>query len=382
MAKRESPIPPGGDAVVAPAEHNPPHPVFTQRARTAVLLLAVLTVVVSFAAVVSAPQAVTVSATPASPLRFLAYNICGGYASCTPQIKVDDLHGESAHRSGEVVRQAREWNTDVILLNEVCAHQYLDIERMLRGEGYVGLYAKTTNSSSGCRNSRHPGATGTEEGLALFARGLEPVPAAGSAYDLGSPDGPDPDDEVYKLLCGDTRLQGRQARACVTHWAANAPMRARAQAAQARIHVDRWLDEGIPVVVGGDLNQYPFSVGLNNFYGFNNGNGRFIEVDETDRDHYRNGQNTADSCVPKNPGKVPAEDWANCVPCEPDAARCRSGASTYDVLKNVDIKPDYIFLSERDFTNAVGETVPTDPTVSDHEILRGSAHWRLPAGNS
>ncbi|MET8152729.1 LamG domain-containing protein [Actinoplanes sp. NPDC049668] len=148
--------------------------------------------------------------------------------------------------------------------------------------------------------------------------------------------------------------------------------------------MDPWLDAGIPVVVGGDLNRSPFGTVLNGFYGMDNGTGRFTEVDEADGQYFQAAVDTVGGCEQAAPA-----DRANCVPCPSSATRCRSGEPTFDVWNQAEPqlhrKLDYIFLSREHFTDVVGDAVQeapyADPTITDHSALRGAARWRTSAPN-
>ncbi|MEU8814730.1 endonuclease/exonuclease/phosphatase family protein [Actinoplanes sp. NPDC048796] len=263
-------------------------------------------------------------------LRFLAYNICGSGGSraflCTDDM-TNASRGEVPARAGEVERQVAEWNPDAVFLNEVCRNQYDAMDEKLETSGYTGLFVRTATTANCWVDG---GAGSADAGLALFARNLSPLPARRL-------DPPGAVGEQYYLLCGDTTAQGTTIRVCSTHWTASDPAANRYQADQVEKIVNPWLDAGIPVVLGGDLNVEPGDETLDHLYT------RFAEVG---------------------------------APC----ADCRSGEATYDQWKppadRPDTKLDYIFLSRDHFTGLSGDAVDADPTVTDHQALRGAARLR------
>ncbi|MGW6691546.1 endonuclease/exonuclease/phosphatase family protein [Streptomyces sp. NPDC054961] len=322
-------------------------------------------------------------------VRFLSYNICGNsLESDTPQ----PLWGCRRHREVElrrqkVVAEATAWKADLVFLQEVCEKQYTAIADALKGYGYTGYFVSTKSPSTKDPKLCSIGGTPGNYGIAVLAKGkVTDEEALDPATGVAGKTEPTTLPEKWYAACVEAMVQSVKTRACSVHLWPNysevddLPVLTDLTEMQAKNLVGKeWLNTGTPVVLGGDFNPIrgatnstrPRSSDLDALYRSElggNGSGRFIEVDETDADHFD-------------------------APCKPPVVttppkNCRSGQSTHshptaagDVS---DGKFDYIFVDKDHFKNVAAEARPRDMDVSDHHPYRGAAtfsHCNNPADN-
>jgi len=266
-------------------------------------------------------------------LNVLSYNVCGG--SCRRHLTLGDW---TSRMSSHLTRT----NADVILFQELCRGQYDSLRRALAGR-YEARWVGTVGDNQGCGKQWGSGADSASArrgfGIATFVKGSGSIrqertwwlPRQG-------------DDESRALLCVDAVAGGRAVRVCNTHldWHADVQQ---VQAEFVAKLVSPWTAY-VPVVLGGDLNAEPTESSMALFYDHHTGGrGVFQEVDETDKKYFGG-------------------------TCPKSANRCRSGEGT-DGRK----KLDYIFLSRRHFSAAVGDAT-AEADVSDHALLHGVGVWR------
>ncbi|SCD55323.1 Metal-dependent hydrolase, endonuclease/exonuclease/phosphatase family [Streptomyces sp. SolWspMP-sol7th] len=296
---------------------------------TAALLLCLSAHVLS--ATVAAADTVEPGSAP--PLRSISYNVCGASAACRSEL---DLPSWTAIVTG----QARDWNADSVMLQELCHGQWESLRDAL--PGYQGVWTKTVDAP-GC--AKWSGDTGF--GLGLFVK--SPAVDRFSA-NLTVPTGQEP----RAVLCARGPVQGRTTLTCTTHLAQY--ITPDNGSAQALAHIDSWA-AGLPVTLGGDFNAGPQYAALDPLRAGTPGTGPFAEADENDRDYFT----------------------AACL--EAGATTCRSGEPTAGGQKF-----DHVFLSARDFRTVRADAVQPDTggagPLSDHLLLRAAAaaESRAPSG--
>ncbi|MFI1017694.1 endonuclease/exonuclease/phosphatase family protein [Streptomyces sp. NPDC020965] len=339
--------------------------------RLRALFIALLTAVMAGGLLVPVSSADTVSPGSAPVLRFLSYNICGNNDTTADCSLTDEVN----QRSAEVVRQATEWDSDILFLQEVCRSQYDEVRRRLASLGYEGTFERMltpAQDGSGdlCKYTPSGGTAVPENdfGIAVFAKG--PIVAL-PALHLYSPT----KDARWKAACLETALQGRTTRACSVHLTHNDRPERTKQAESLARQVKPWIDQGIPVVLGGDFNPQheitdpndptkkiieprlaPLAEPLSRLYSHSGGTGQFIETDQADA----------------------ARFTPECLALAPPAGQCRSGEPTLradTTIGRVEAKYDYIFVSEAHFKNVVADAMPRHAGVSDHYAYRGAATW-------
>jgi endonuclease/exonuclease/phosphatase family metal-dependent hydrolase len=284
---------------------------------------------------------------PEVPARFFHFNMCGAKrdsSDCTS-------HGNSGEGTAvpAIVSSIldtrpdapRPGRPDIVTLNEVCETQFTAILTGLSAAGYAmnGRFATAKAAEGNCENT-------SNYGNAVLTR--QPITNDGDdqiAFPLPLPE---ETGEVRTLLCVDTPLRGRAIKACSVHLSPGDGKQGPQAAAVADV-VNDFVDAGIPVLIGGDLNVEPDHDALDVLYDHHGGTGRFREVDETDWEQFG--------------------DFANHCR-ELYEHSCRTGEATFDNLLLPDPKIDYIFLTE-DF--AALEADATTSPHSDHDPLRGSA---------
>jgi endonuclease/exonuclease/phosphatase family metal-dependent hydrolase len=284
----------------------------------------------SIVAVLAATAVPAHAAATATTVRAITWNVCG--AACA--------YGDPQPLATQAARAVRAWNADILFLQEVCVNQVAAIRSAL--PGYEGTF-KSQLRTSRC------GGTG-KHGIAIFVRGSssnERWTNLGGTEGLTGPE--------YFLLAVDGRTaDGRTYTAATAHLRVKcdaeydyddcAPITNGARIEQSEIIVDEleWLvDDGVPVVLGGDFNMLPASEPMSMFYGRNAGGyGVFAEADGTEA-----------------------------------GAGGRGGEST---ACDKDQKIDYVFYSMAQFKDLDGDAAAcaTVDRVSDHRLLRATATLR------
>jgi endonuclease/exonuclease/phosphatase family metal-dependent hydrolase len=272
-------------------------------------------------------------------LHFSSYNLCGN--ECPLKNGTSD---SKTARTQDVLDEASAsgWNADGIFLQEVCADQYNTLNAGLQPLGYHGMFTQTVRAGTPkvCGG-------GYAYGLALFVKGTV-VDSTSLVLTSG--------DEVEPIIvpCIEANIRGQVLWGCSVHlyWVAD-PTLNQLEAVKLAAQVAAWEDAGIPVVLGGDFNALPRTTSMSDFYSpsaDDGGHGRFVEADETDKSYF------------------------NQQVCDPVARLyCRSGETTYnDDSSGGTAKIDYLLFSERYFRDAVGDALPRDRSVSDHQIFRAA----------
>lgn len=265
----------------------------------------------------------------APPVRTITYNVCGAH-DCQTDL---DLTAWTA----ELVEQTLAWDTDALMLQELCFGQWAALRDAL--PGYSGVWTSTTTDPD-CGDWSVTG--DTRFGLGVFVK----APAVERyAANLTVPAGKEP----RSVLCARGPVDGRTTLACTTHLAQY--IEPDNGSAQAMGYIDTWA-AGAPVILGADLNagtgtEYdpvlnPIRTGLP-------GTGPFAEADGTDQTFF------TEAC--KGSG----------------ATSCHTGEPTIASGK----KFDHVFLSARDFHTVRADAFePESPGVkplSDHKLLRAAA---------
>ncbi|MBE1490425.1 FG-GAP-like repeat-containing protein [Plantactinospora soyae] len=299
--------------------------------------VALLAVGASLLLPVASARADVVDPATAPNIRTLTYNVCGAHAPCQSD---RDL----ASWTRAIKQEIDAWQTDVVMLQELCIGQWTSLRGALTG--YRGVWASTVASASRC--AKWDAGGDTRFGLGIFIQASTTDRVDRFAAQLDVPD----DEEPRGVLCARGPVQGRTTLACTTHLAQYIPPDN--GSGQVVALLDRW-SAGLPVILGADLNEVPRSAAQASVLTGVPGTGRFAEVDENDRDHF---------------------DQACLVA---GATACRSGEPTV-VINGVEKKFDDIFVTADDFHTVRGDAI--EPDLSDHKLLRGAAYaeTRSPSG--
>ncbi|MFB7589758.1 FG-GAP-like repeat-containing protein [Streptomyces sp. NPDC056169] len=265
----------------------------------------------------------------APPVRTITYNVCGGWEECQSDL---DLPTWTA----ELRDQTLAWDTDALMLQELCFGQWAALRDALPGYSAVWTSARTY---SGCDKW----STDNRLGLGIFVK----APAVERyAAGLTVPAGQSP----RSVLCARGPVDGRTTLVCNTHLAQYIEPDNGSSQVMARI--DTWA-AGVPVILGTDLNagtEPGYDPALNPIRQGTPGTGPFAEADENDRDFF------TEECATSGAGS------------------CHSGEPTVASGK----KFDHVFLSARDFhtvrADAFTPESPGTKPLSDHKLLRAAAH--------
>ncbi|MEU3426675.1 FG-GAP-like repeat-containing protein [Streptomyces gardneri] len=266
----------------------------------------------------------------APPVRTITYNVCGAH-TCQSDL-------DPATWTAEVREETLAWDTDALMLQELCIGQWAALRDSL--PGYKGVWTSTTTDSDCAKWS----ATGdTRFGLGVFVK----APAVERyVANLTVPAG----EEARSVLCARGPVDGRTTLACTTHLAQY--IKPDNGSAQVMAHLDTWA-AGAPVILGTDLNagtETAYDPVLNPIRTGLPGTGPFAEADENDRDFFT--QTCRDS----------------------GATSCHTGEPTIATGK----KFDHVFLSARDFhtvrADAFEPESPGAEPFSDHKLLRAAAY--------
>ncbi|MGW6389754.1 FG-GAP-like repeat-containing protein [Streptomyces sp. NPDC055103] len=265
----------------------------------------------------------------APPVRTITYNVCGGWEECRSDL---DLPTWTAELRDETLA----WDTDALMLQELCIGQWAALRDALPGYSAVWTSARTW---PGCAKW----STDTRLGLGIFVKApaVERYAAA-----LTVPAGQSP----RSVLCARGPVDGRITLVCNTHLAQYiVPDNG---SAQAMAYIDTW-DAGAPVILGADLNAgttVDYDAALDPIRAGLPGTGPFVEADGTDPTFF------TQECIAGG------------------ATSCHTGEPTIASGK----KFDHVFLSARDFhtvrADAVTPESPGTRPLSDHKLLRAAAH--------
>ncbi|QES06131.1 hypothetical protein DEJ44_11180 [Streptomyces venezuelae] len=285
------------------------------------------------AGTVTVAAADTVDPATAPPVRTLTYNVCGAW-DC-------QSHLDLATWTGKLRDQTLAWDTDALMLQELCFGQWAALRDAL--PGYTGVWT-SARSHDGCAKWS---ATDTRFGLGVFLKG----PSADRyAAQLTVPAG----NTARYVLCARGPVDGRTTLACTTHLAQYIVPDFGTSETLAKI--DSWA-AGVPVILGGDFNAGPDYSQLDPIRAGLPGTGPFAEADENDTEYF------TEECL------------------DAHATACRSGQSTTHDGK----KFDHVFLSARDFHTVRAEAIEPEPSgtphLSDHKLLRAAAHPETRAGS-
>ncbi|WP_282694068.1 FG-GAP-like repeat-containing protein [Streptomyces sp. CC208A] len=273
--------------------------------------------------VAGAPTTEAVSAeAPAGtpPVRTITYNVCGADAAvCRSELSL------GAWANG-VVGHITDWDSDVVMLQEMCKGQYDELRKLL--PGYAGVWG-SNRTAPGCSQW---GADQTF-GQALLVKGPQSQVAGMSAVVTADVT------EPRSVVCAKAPVEGRVVLACGTHLKQDEETQNDTPALLERI--DDWAN-GLPVILAGDFNARP---------------------------DYSN----MDPVYAGRPGTL-SLIGAGC-----GDTTCRSGAPTLvngDKTEYVS-KFDYTFFTRQDFRDLRSETVETGLTkVKDHLLVRSAASFR------
>lgn len=262
-------------------------------------------------------------------VKVITHNICGG---C-------DNNG-NADAAAFAVAEIRHWNPHIVMLQEVCQHQFEWVKEQLAPD-YTADFVPMRDSHDGCG--------GRPNGQVLAAKGTmsgkEVIDLNGDNYDA--------DGRKYRALCYDVAITGlgKPVKSCVVHIRAfheadkQWNFRARwAQLAKLATEMDDdLLAEGQPVVLGGDFNAHAHERAMDPLYQLKSDGtpgtfGMFAEADQTDKSFFTDGCTTA----------------------------CRTGENTM-----ADRKYDYVFYSAKHASALSGGVKGMGD--SDHNLYRGSA---------
>ncbi|MFI0822871.1 FG-GAP-like repeat-containing protein [Streptomyces roseolus] len=277
--------------------------------------------------VAAVPTTAAVSAeAPAGtpPVRTITYNVCGAHEGvCRSELSLGDW-------ANGVVGHITDWDSDVVMLQEMCKGQYDELRKLL--PGYAGVW-NSNQTAAGCSKW---GADQTF-GQALLVKGPQSQVTGMSAVvtPVHLPEVTEP----RSVVCAKAPVEGRVVLACGTHLMQNDAKQNDTPALLERI--DEWAN-GLPVILAGDFNDDPADSNMDPVYAGRPGTLSLIEA----------------GC-----GDTP----------------CRTGTST---LVNEDktayvSKFDYTFFSRQDFRDRRSETVETGLTkVKDHLLLRSAASFQ------
>ncbi|MCX4980925.1 VCBS repeat-containing protein [Streptomyces sp. NBC_00572] len=301
--------------------------------RWGVRLTAVLALL---AGTVTVAAADTVDPATAPPVRTITYNVCGAH-DCQSDL---DL----ATWTAELRDQTLAWDTDALMLQELCFGQWAALRDAL--PGYSGVWTSTTTDSDCAKWSP----TDTRFGLGVFVK----APAVERyAANLTVP----ANTEARAVLCARGPVDGRTTLACTTHLAQY--IKPDNGSAQAIAKIDTWA-AGVPVILGTDLNagtEPVYDPALDPIRRGGPGTGPFAEADENDREFF------TEECVTSG------------------ATSCRSGEATVASGR----KFDHVFLTAGDFhtvrADALEPESPGTKPLSDHKLLRAAAHPETRAGS-
>ncbi|MFF9475190.1 FG-GAP-like repeat-containing protein [Streptomyces roseolus] len=272
-------------------------------------------------AAVPTTTAVSAEAPAGTPqVRTITYNVCGADAEvCRSELSL------GAWANG-VVGHITDWDSDVVMLQEMCKGQYDELRKLL--PGYAGVW-ESNRTAPGCSKW---GADQTF-GQALLVKGPQSQVTGMSAVVTADVT------EPRSVVCAKAPVEGRTVLACSTHLRQDALTHNNTPALME--HIDDWAN-GLPVILAGDFNAAP---------------------------HYSH----MDPVYAGRPGTLSLVE-AGCG----DTA-CRSGVATLvdkDKTK-YESKFDYTFFTEQDFRERRSETVETGLTkVKDHLLLRSAASFQ------
>ncbi|MFI6417908.1 FG-GAP-like repeat-containing protein [Streptomyces sp. NPDC050842] len=264
----------------------------------------------------------------APPVRTITYNVCGGWEECQSDL---DLTAWTA----ELRDQTLAWDTDALMLQELCIGQWVALRDALPGYSAVWTSAR---SWPGCAKW----STDTRLGLGIFVK----APAVERyAAGLTVPAGQSP----RSVLCARGPVDGRTTLVCNTHLAQY--IKPDNGSGQVMAHIDTWA-AGAPVILGTDLNagtEPIYDPALNPIRTGPPGIGPFVEADENDPEFFTETCHTS------------------------GATSCHTGEPTVASGK----KFDHVFLSARDFhtvrADAFEPESPGTKPLSDHKLLRAAA---------
>ncbi|MFI9744216.1 endonuclease/exonuclease/phosphatase family protein [Streptomyces sp. NPDC052494] len=327
------------------------------RASFRALLAALFSIGLLLTAGTGPAQADDVTPENAKPVRFISYNVCG--ANCPLAVGTGTAAEVAAARAAWVsglVAEVDTWDSDLVMLQELCYGQWKLIRDALApqraGEdSYDTVWGASLSSASGCGQWD---AADRRFGLAIFSKGQGSL-VAGTRTVTFLPEVPTAPTEDRILLCAQTTLDGRVARACNTHIDFHDATTA-LQIPKVAELAEAARQDGEAVVLAGDFNQVPEHADMNALYNHGTGSaGRFQEVDENDKAEFQG------------------------VDCPQEAARCRSGEETASPAcsdhTTETSKIDYVFLSYEWFKTVQGDALPCTSGLSDHHLLRGAAAW-------
>ncbi|MFI6418258.1 endonuclease/exonuclease/phosphatase family protein [Streptomyces sp. NPDC050842] len=321
------------------------------RASFRALLAALFSIGLLLTAGTGPAQADEVTPETAKPLRFISYNVCG--AKCP--LPAETNAARSAWVSG-LVEEIDTWDSDLVMLQELCYGQWKLIRDALSPQWRVGtdsydtVWGASLGTASDCDQWDQDD---RRFGLAIFSKGTGSI-VAGSRSVTFLPEVATAPTEDRILLCARAGLDGRVVRACNTHIDFH-DATTTLQVAKVAELVEAGRTDGEAVVLAGDFNQLPEHQDMNVLYNHGTGSaGRFQEVDENDK----------------------AEFGAGCLQ---EADRCRSGEETASpgcsAHTEETSKIDYLFLSYEWFKTVQGDALPCTKKLSDHHLLRGAAAW-------
>ncbi|WP_328944638.1 VCBS repeat-containing protein [Streptomyces sp. NBC_00250] len=301
--------------------------------RWGVRLTAVLALL---AGTVTVAAADTVDPATAPPVRTITYNVCGAH------VCQSDL--DPATWTARLRDQTLAWDTDALMLQELCFGQWAALRDAL--PGYSGVWTSTTTDPDCAKWSP----TDTRFGLGVFVK----APAVERyAANLTVP----ANTEARAVLCARGPVDGRTTLACTTHLAQY--IKPDNGSAQAIAKIDTWA-AGVPVILGTDLNagtEPVYDPALDPIRRGGPGTGPFAEADENDREFF------TEECVTSG------------------ATSCRSGEATVASGR----KFDHVFLTAGDFhtvrADALEPESPGTKPLSDHKLLRAAAHPETRAGS-
>ncbi|MGW6390096.1 endonuclease/exonuclease/phosphatase family protein [Streptomyces sp. NPDC055103] len=329
------------------------------RASFRALLAALFSIGLLLGAGAGPVQADVVTPETAKPLRFISYNVCG--AKCPIAAEGATATELAAARSAWVsglVAEIDAWDSDLVMLQELCYGQWkmirdaLTPQRRVGNASYETVWGASLSAASDC-DQWDP--VDRRFGLAIFSKGEGSI-VAGTRTVTFLPEVVTTPTEDRILLCTQAGLDGRVVRACNTHIDPHDATTA-LQIPKVTELVEGARKDGEPVVLAGDFNQRPEHADMNTVYNHGTGStGRFQEVDENDQAEF-----AGDDCAPET------------------TVRCRSGEETASPAcsdhTSETSKIDYVFLSYEWFKTVQGDALPCASGLSDHHLLRGAAAW-------